>query len=1394
MYQQPHLFRLGIVALLTFCVHPLFGGVVLDGSFGKSGALPGPNFMIQANFGKQVGGNLFQSFNQFNVNSTESATFSGPSTIHNILARVTSGSASSIDGAINSSIQGANLFFLNPAGVVFGQHAQINVSGSFAVSTANYLKLADGGRFNTSLGGGDVLTSAPVSAFGFLNSAPGSVSIAGAVDVSGNRVPDLTVAAARSFSIIAGDIAMSGGQINGEGSRVNLVSVKSPGEVALDATNINSTVDVAQFTALGTIKLTNFAFVDTSGAAGGPVVIRAENLTLDGSGIRSDTFGPTQGGRIDIDIGGRMEITNRGFIAADTQGNGNAGSVAVRATDLRITDGGSVSTDTFGIGKGGDVTVTAGSFLLDGSSSSGILSAINAGTAGDGNAGNVTICATDLRMTNSSTISTSTFGVANGGNVTVIAGSFLIDASGIEAITEGAGTAGSVAVRADRLRIADGGSIHTSSLFGQGKGGDVMVTAGSLVIDGVFSGIFADTESGNGNAGSIAVRATDLRITDDGAISAESSATFQPNSGDAGSISVQATNLSITDGGYISSATSSDGNGGDVTVTATSLLVNAGESFHFHQTGIFADTTGAGNAGSVTVRANDFRITGGGQISTNTGEFLTGELGKAGDVTVIADSLLIDGPDSGIFADTVTGGAAGNIALRVTDLRITNFGGIATSTSGKGNGGNVNVTADSLLIDGEAFIAAGTRGNEVTGGANAGSVTVRATELRITGGGAISTSTFGTGNGGNVNVTADSLFIDGAPGPLFLRSGIFAEASEGSSGTAGSVAVQATDLTITGGGEISSSTFGDGNGGTVNVTAESLSIDGSTNGFQKIPVAFTGIAATSQAGAKGDAGTVTINVDHALSILGGGQISTSTFSSGDAGNVDIHAGSISMNSLADIANNATGIFSRSEKSATGNAGDVTLTVNGALNIVAGSFISTAAFNSGKGGDITIQAGSLLIDNSLTDGSPTTLPTLIKNKPVDLLTGVSAAASGGGKDPTGNAGNIKLTVDGALTMLGHGQIFDGSLRTSTGDGGTLTIRAGSLSIDDTGTDVTGIDATGMPVISPLRRVDISAETRGSGNAGNMNITVDGALSIVGSGEIGVSTVSFRSDTPVDRTHPVTGITSGNAGTLTIHAGSLLIDGSATPGPDGFTGIAAFTQTDGADSLTKTIDKSGNAGSLNITVGGDVKMKGGSIASSSTLKPGSVAPRSATFGAAGSVTLVSDGTIRLVDNSSVSVFGLLNAGDIMIKAPVLVNLIDSDINATAGSIGGNITIDPIALRLRNSTISASAGAQGGHIDLFTSFLVGPVKAVTPGVTLLAFNSSITATGGTSNGTVNVTAPELDLGAELITLPISLLSAENQLQERCTALLQGDFSSFISIGRGGTEPAPEELQTTF
>jgi filamentous hemagglutinin family protein len=112
--------------------------ITVDGRFSPAQTLVGPNYSISANLGKQVASNLFQSFGQFSLSHTptpESATFTsagstGP--ISNVISRVTGGSGSSIDGKIQSNITGANLYLINPSGVVFGPNATVNVSGSFS--------------------------------------------------------------------------------------------------------------------------------------------------------------------------------------------------------------------------------------------------------------------------------------------------------------------------------------------------------------------------------------------------------------------------------------------------------------------------------------------------------------------------------------------------------------------------------------------------------------------------------------------------------------------------------------------------------------------------------------------------------------------------------------------------------------------------------------------------------------------------------------------------------------------------------------------------------------------------------------------------------------------------------------------------------------------------------------------------------------------------------------------------------------------------------------------------------------------------------------------------------------------------------------------------------------
>ena len=114
------------------------------------------------------GPNLFHSFDRFTVGTNATASFSGPTGVVNILSRVTGGQQSLIDGRLQSTSPGANLYLLNPSGVLFGPRASLDIKGSFHVSTADFLRFADGATFSAHVGQNSTLTVAPPSAFGFL--------------------------------------------------------------------------------------------------------------------------------------------------------------------------------------------------------------------------------------------------------------------------------------------------------------------------------------------------------------------------------------------------------------------------------------------------------------------------------------------------------------------------------------------------------------------------------------------------------------------------------------------------------------------------------------------------------------------------------------------------------------------------------------------------------------------------------------------------------------------------------------------------------------------------------------------------------------------------------------------------------------------------------------------------------------------------------------------------------------------------------------------------------------------------------------------------------------------------------------------------------------------------
>ncbi|MDM8563061.1 filamentous hemagglutinin N-terminal domain-containing protein, partial [Candidatus Marithioploca araucensis] len=272
-----HNFQLSVscnVLFFSIVASLAYAEVTLDGTLGTGGALEGPHYQIGAELGQQHGGNLFQSFSHFNINTGESATFSGPHHVHNIISRVTGGNPSLINGLLRSTIPNANMYFLNPYGIMFGKGASLDVQGSFHASTADTLRLSDGGEFNVRYPNNSSLTVAPVEAFGFLTDTPAAITV---------QDTELSVSEGKTLSLIGGDLRMNGEPpiysetdniatfntiLSAEFGRINLASVASHGEVVFTESELMlNAKERGQITA-------NNTNINTNGDGGGAIYIR----------------------------------------------------------------------------------------------------------------------------------------------------------------------------------------------------------------------------------------------------------------------------------------------------------------------------------------------------------------------------------------------------------------------------------------------------------------------------------------------------------------------------------------------------------------------------------------------------------------------------------------------------------------------------------------------------------------------------------------------------------------------------------------------------------------------------------------------------------------------------------------------------------------------------------------------------------------------------------------------------------------------------------------------------------------------------------------------------------------------------------------------------------------
>ncbi len=440
---------------------------------------------IRIDQGDRAGGNLFHSFEQFSVLNGSEAFFNNANDIVNIFSRVTGGNISNIDGLIRAN-GSANLFLLNPAGIIFGQNASLNIGGSFLGSTASSILFPDEIEFSaTDSENPPLLTINAPLGLG-LEDNPGEIVNRSVVENSLEENVGLEVDPGNNLALIGGQIDFEGGQVTAMGGNIELGGLSVAGTVGI---NEDGSLSFPEGVTKANINLSNAADVDARGTGGGSVTVNAGNLnvaagefgsSLISAGIRAEsTSAEAQAGDVTINVAEKItlndsRITNR----VESGGVGNSGRIAINTGSIEAINGGSISASTFGQGNAGSVGITAtGNIIFDGETlggtdSSGAFSQVAPGAEGD--AGGVTISTTNLTLTNGGSISASTFGQGNAGSVGITATGNIIfdgetlggtDSSGAfsQVGSDAEGDAGGVTISTTNLTLTNGGSISAST-------------------------------------------------------------------------------------------------------------------------------------------------------------------------------------------------------------------------------------------------------------------------------------------------------------------------------------------------------------------------------------------------------------------------------------------------------------------------------------------------------------------------------------------------------------------------------------------------------------------------------------------------------------------------------------------------------------------------------------------------------------------------------------------------------------------------------------------------------------------------------------------------------------------------------------------------------------------
>jgi large exoprotein involved in heme utilization and adhesion len=651
---------------------------------------------------------------------------------------------------------------MNPAGILFGPNASLNVGGSVSFTTADYLRLADGAKFTALPSASDAaISSAPVAAYGFLGSNPAAIT------VQGGR---LAVAERQSLSLVGGNIELTAGtlpdgsaqaaRLSAPGGQIALVSAASAGEFALGGT-AGSAVETAAntVTTYGDIALSEKASLDTSADSGGRIVIRAGQFTMDDASLKAVSVNGSAEPSSIVITAERVSLTNGVLMTTDTQGSAPAGDITFNVDTLTT--------------RAGKNVVLLNPPLNDGTFNGNLIASDSRSTDAEaGPAGRITIqglggpgtAASNVTLRDTS-LSTRIFGGTTETRLSVItitADSVLLHnevwpdengagAATIVANTNGTGPAGIIDINTNELLV----NVHPDE----------------TPIDGAHR-MFIVTGNGIG-----------------------------PTTGPSGIITISGIQPGRTDPARLvalfNGSLSSGLDGGAATLPASSATIITTDTLSLSGgTGIFSGAFGqaAAPAGSISINVNTLRGNVRPDGTSITGEppsiiISSSEAGQAGTVTISgigpglsdqAQQILL----SNVQVNTsVKNGPSdivpATIAIRGNTIRLTNGTTIETDSSGSAQAGNIVFKANTMLLDHGTAVSSRTSGS-----GTGGTVSIGAGEsLVMRDGSTISGQSIGSGNAGNIFINAGSEFVA-------QDASVTTEATHASGGN---ITLQATD-------------------------------------------------------------------------------------------------------------------------------------------------------------------------------------------------------------------------------------------------------------------------------------------------------------------------------------------------------------------------------------------------------------------------------------------------------------------------------------------------------------------------------------------------------------------------------------------------------------------------